>query len=197
MGRGGDWTVEELEIQLTDWNLASEDLVTGIDQNASRFNSNMFVKYKSLAPPHSSNNTYGDMTPKSVCGKFDELPAGLQKFRDALQYVVTSQTSSVNEENVISMAIDIHTGKCNMMDYSFREYRHEIWCDHLAFKVLRSHPKYSDEGTSTGAIVFSVTELVYEETSRAEEDLPSVTVNRGSGETPNAVKLLGAVAASA
>lgn len=65
---------------------------------------------------------------------------------------------------MVSKAISIHTGKYNVMDFRFREYRHEMWRNDLAFKVLRSHPEYSDEGTSTSAIVSSVTELVSEET---------------------------------
>lgn len=83
-----------------------------------------------------------------------------------------------------------------MKDYSFRDYRHEIWRDHLAIKVFRSHQKYSDEKTSTSAIVSSITELISKETLQAGKDLLSVYVNGESGETLITVQLLEAVAAS-
>lgn len=73
-------------------------------------------------------------------------------------------------------------------------------CDginHLAFKVPRSHPKYSDERTTTSAIGSFITEFVSEELLQAGEALPTVDVNRESGETPNTGPLVRAIAASA
>lgn len=127
----------------------------------------MFEKFKSFVSAHCDDNTYGERTSKSVREKFDDLSADLQKFRDALQRVVKSQLSGVKEKILISKAISILTRKCNLLNYSFREYHHEMWRNYIFFKALRSHPKYSDVGTSPNASFSSITELVFEEPFKA------------------------------
>lgn len=153
MGRGCGWSSNELESLARSWVHATEDPVTGIDQTAGRFRETMFAKFKTFAPPDSSDKTYGGRTSKSVRAKFDELAADIQKFREALRRVGVSNPSGVTRDEILSMAIAIHLGHRDTMSYDARSYPHSEWKNHLAYKVLMNHPKFSDEGSVSSAEV--------------------------------------------
>ena len=83
--------------------------------------------------------------------KFDSISAEIQKFARALQVVVTAKPTGVSESQILSMAIAVHVGKTARMSYEHKDLQHDSWQLHLAYKVLRTHPKYctmSDSGAS-------------------------------------------------
>lgn len=146
MGRGQGWSDVELEQLARAWVFATEDPVTGIDQTAARFKATLFTKFSSFAPADASEKVYGGRTPKSVRAKFDEVSADVQKFRGALRKVTSSFPTGCSDTEVLSMAIAIHMGKRSDMSYEAKMYPHSSWRNHLAYKILRRLPKYSDEG---------------------------------------------------
>lgn len=168
MGRGCGWSAEELQHLAQAWVFASEDPVTGIDQTAARFRATLFDRFKALAPVGASDKTYGGRTAKSARAKFDEISADVQKFRDSLRKVTVCQPSGVNSSNILSMAIAIHMGRRTAMDYNARDYPHTEWRNHLAYAVLKDHPKFSDEGMAYGALTSSISNLAGEEAEGIE-----------------------------
>lgn len=60
--------------------------------------------------------------------------------------------TGVTENEVLSMTITKpkHLGKHDGMSYEARSYPRAEWKNHLANKVLRKHPKFSDECSTAG-----------------------------------------------
>lgn len=145
MGRGCGWSDAEIAHIVRAWVYASEDPVTGIDQTAGRFKSTMFEKFKELGPNDVHDKRYGGRSAKSARAKFEEVAADVQKFRDAILRVRASNPTGVTEDEVLSMSIAVHFGKRDKMSYEARCFPHAQWRSHLAYKVLQSHPKFSDE----------------------------------------------------
>lgn len=144
MGRGSGWSDVELGHLARSWKHASEDPIVGIDQKCARFIDTMFEKFKSFAPRSAQGKVYGARNPKSIKSKWDDVSADVQKFRESLQLVQASHPTGVTEDQILSMAIAKHLGKRNKMSYDAKDYPHENWKNHLAFKTLRGHPKFCD-----------------------------------------------------
>lgn len=124
MGRICAWSAEELKQLARARIYTSEDPVTVIDQTAASFPTTLFKKFKTLTPSDASEKAYGERTAKSVWAKFDELAADIQKFKDPLQRVLSSQHSGLSEANILSMTMTIHLGKEEKMDYNAHDYPH-------------------------------------------------------------------------
>lgn len=145
MGRGCGWTDVELAHLARAWVYATEDPIVGIDQTAGRFRATMFQKFKDMAPDDAHEKTYGGRTPKSVRAKVDEVAADVQKFRNSMKRVKSCNPTGVNISEILSMSIAVHLGKRDTMSYEARNFPHTQWRNHLAYGVLKSHPKFSDE----------------------------------------------------
>lgn len=58
------------------------------------------------------------------------------------------QSSGVTEDQVLSMAIEIHLDKLQTMSYDGKDFPNNKWSNHLSFKILRRHPKFMDNFSS-------------------------------------------------
>lgn len=150
MGRGCAWTDVELGKFARAWLYTSEDAVTGVDKTVARFRETIFEKFKSLARPDANDRTYAARSARSVRAKFDEVAADIQKFRDALRLIRSSNPTGVTEGEIFSMEIYKHLGKRKVMSYDARSFPHSIWRNHLDFKAVRTHPKFSEDGSMYG-----------------------------------------------
>lgn len=139
MGRSAGCSEPELDRLARSWIFATEDPI-GIDLTAGRFMGTMFDKFKSFAPDIGNVKQYGARSPKSMKEKWDEASADCQKSRAALRL----NPSGVSEDQIISMAIAKLLCKRDSMPYEAKDYPHANWSNHLAFKVVRSHPKFAD-----------------------------------------------------
>jgi hypothetical protein len=64
------------------------------------------------------------------------------KFNEALHLVQASHPTSVNDDNILSMAIAFHLGETKQMDYQFKNYDHTKWAKFAAWKILSVSPKF-------------------------------------------------------
>lgn len=158
MGRGSGWSDTELCHLARAWLHASEDPETGTDQTAGRFKKTMFERFKTFAPELCSEKTYGARTAKAVRAKFDEVSADLQKFRESLRFIHSCNPTGVTEDGIFSMAVAKHLGKRTTMSYDAKDYPHDLWKSHLAFKILKTHPKYSDDAVVSNIVAEQATE---------------------------------------
>ena len=76
------------------------------------------------------------------------MAADVQKFRGALRFMRSCNPTGVTEEQIKSMAIAKHLGKRQNMSYEARDYPHDNWVHHLAFSVLKHHPKFKEVDTN-------------------------------------------------
>lgn len=97
--------------------------------------------------------------------KLDEFFSNVQKFRDFLCRFVASQLSVVTESNVISTATAIHLGKQHKTEYTAKDFFHDGRKVHPAYRVLRTHPKFSYDRSACERMLFSVTNSVSASTS--------------------------------
>lgn len=93
-----------------------------------------------------------------VRAKFDDLAAGVQKYKDALEKFVTSRPSGVAIDSMLSMAIAIHIVNLEKMNYDAKSFPCSKWKNYMANNVLKNHPKFPDEGTTAEYIVSSSSE---------------------------------------
>lgn len=144
MGRGVAWTPEECSNLARAWINASEDPRTGTDQTSHVFFNKMFKTFAEKAPPGANEKQYGARKLKACRSKWEQIAADVQKFRSALRHISACKPTGVNAENMLSMAIAKHLGKRKSMSYDAKDFPHHRWLHHLAFKVLRNHPKFQD-----------------------------------------------------
>lgn len=145
MGRGATWCPEELGDLASSWMAASEDPVVGIDQTAARLKHTLHREFLSRSPKDKDGNRiYETRSEKSCKVKVGEVFADVQKFRRCLRTVNISEPTGVTLDQILSMAIAIHVGKLSKMSYDFKDLSHDTWMNHLAYKVLRIHPKFQD-----------------------------------------------------
>lgn len=106
----------------------------------------MLRRFGEKGPPASKvqDGRYGNRPIISLRNHFASMSAEIQKFYVALRRVRASNPTGVNEDDIASMAVAIHMGKTNKMDYEFKEYCKDNWVMYKAWMVLRQHPKWAD-----------------------------------------------------
>lgn len=104
----------------------------------------MFEKFKSLAPIDINQKKYGGRVMRPTSAKWDLIAADFQKFRASLRFIMACNSTGVTEDQVMSMVIAKNLGKRDSMYYDGRDFRHERWNHHLAFKTLRRISKSED-----------------------------------------------------
>lgn len=108
MGRESEYYIQELKHLARACIYASKDPVTGTDRTTARIRTNSFEKFRTLSPRSTNEVTYGERAAKSVRGKFGELSADIQKFKDPQPCVLSSKPFGASEVNIMSIAIAIH-----------------------------------------------------------------------------------------
>lgn len=145
MGRGVSWCAQECSDLARAWIAASEDPIIGIDHTSLHFNRAMFEKFSAMATQGMSDKKYGERGLRPVRSKWDQISADCQKFRRALRFIKACNPTGVTEDQVISMAIAKHLGKRDTMAYDVRDFPHERWNNHLAYRVLHRVPKFKED----------------------------------------------------
>ena len=67
----------------------------------------------------------------------------IQKFHKAIRIVDVCNPTGVSAEQQLSMAVAIHLGKTNKMDYEFKDFDKKKWKLYDAYLVLRKLPKFA------------------------------------------------------
>ena len=74
----------------------------------------------------------------------------MQKFRASIGKVRASNPTGVVEHDIGSMAVAIHIGKTNVMDYECKTFNVLEWVYYKSWLVLKSHSKWSEVGETAG-----------------------------------------------
>lgn len=158
----------------------TEDPGTRTNQTATRFKETLSERFKRFLP--TSEGTHGTRSAKAVRTKFDELVADVKKFRAALHLIRASNPTGVTGDELFSMAIAKHFGKRDGMSYDARSYPQRNWRNHLAFKTLKNHPKFSDSSVEINVYIAQVSDQDVNNPPEAKDDNTG-TVSSTTGNT--------------
>lgn len=145
MGRGKAWDSDENMVLAKAWIATSENPIVGADQKSKTFFDTLHRRVLEKGPPRHTivNGKYGLRTVESCRKHFTELSADVQKFSVSLRKVHASCPTGVNEEGILSMAVAIHVGQTDKMDYAYQDYDKNNWNAYKAWQELHNHPKWA------------------------------------------------------
>ena len=123
--------------------VATENSVSGCDMRAEDFNHTLLQTFKTLAPIPTPEGTYHLREHCAYPYLRDSVFCILQKFHKSIRRVEASCPSGVTEQQKINMAVAIHVGKTNKMDYDFKDFEASSWRLYFASKNLQCLPKFS------------------------------------------------------
>jgi hypothetical protein len=143
MGKGVPWSAKERECAALAWFCVTNSATVGADQRMEDFQNKIFSIFKVLAPAEVRPGTYGHRSPTAVYSCLKDIFTNIGNFFKALTLINNSNPTGVNADNMLSMAIAIHTIKeVNHLDCNYQDYNHYKWANYIAWKVLRLSPKY-------------------------------------------------------
>lgn len=145
MGRGKAWDIDENEVLARAWISASEDPIAGVDQRGKLFNETVYRRFSERAPACFAGieGKYGLRTPGSIRNHAGDLSADAQKFSKTLRTVRACGPTGVTENQVLSMAVAVHVGKCATMNYEQKDFSHSNWPGFKAWNLWKNHPKWT------------------------------------------------------
>ena len=73
----------------------------------------------------------------------DKIQPELNKFNIALQMVNASNPTGMDQQQKVNMAIAIHLGKMDCMNYKYKDFNCHEWLYYLAWDVIQSTAKIS------------------------------------------------------
>lgn len=141
MGRGVAWNDVEASELARAWIGASEDPIIGIHQTSQMFFNKMFQPFRRSASEGANSKTYGGSGLRATRANWESVSTDCQMFR----HIHACQPTGVTEGQIMSIAVAKHLGKRDGMDCDAKDYVHEHWINHLAFKVLRHIQNFSDD----------------------------------------------------
>ena len=143
MGKGMKWTPEESRDLAQAWIEVSEDKgnvnVKGTNQDSSEFWNSIVLKLETLAPV-TCNGTHHKRDLQGITNHWREkVSRECKKFNRALAKVYACQPTGCGEEEKINMAVAIHLGKVDTMNYRMKSFEANTWKFYLAWEVLKDH----------------------------------------------------------
>ena len=145
MGRGSRWEADESLAVAQAWMSVSEDEgspeVRGTNQDQGVFWSNAVAKFKSLAPAGQSlAGKYHNREDTAIQNHWrDTISRGVKKFNKNLRLVLSSQPTGCTEQQKINMAVAIHLGKVDAVNYRHRDFDARDWKLHQCWVLLKEH----------------------------------------------------------
>lgn len=119
-----------------DWLTESADPIVGIDQTALLFATTLRKAFlDSESHDEAMEARYDARSPMSANARFENISSEIKKFQRSLPLVMSSNPTQTTEAQVLSLAIAIHVGKIKKMSYDFKDFNHDIWHLHFAYKV--------------------------------------------------------------
>jgi hypothetical protein len=146
MGKGNSWTAEEREHLAEAWIHASESIgeakVKGTNQDSDEFWSSVYSEFTKKGPTN-PKGVYGDRPQTAVRNYFrDKIARDVKSFNKSILKVLSSRPTGVDEQQKINMAVAIHKGKTDAMNYRHKDFEAHDWSNYKAWLVLRTHPAY-------------------------------------------------------
>jgi hypothetical protein len=96
-----------------------------------------------LAPPNADVHQYHHRgTDPIYCYWRDRMKPNINKFNIALRHVQASNPTGVGQQQKINMAVAIHLGKTNRMEYKYKDFRADEWLYYQAWSAIKNCPKF-------------------------------------------------------
>lgn len=129
MGRGKGWDSGENEALAKAWIASSEDPLVALNQTGKEFVETLRRRFVDRGPKKEdvSNGRFGQRTSTSIKQYFSDLSADVQKFQLSLRRVRASSITAVGEEGILSMAVAVHVGETNVVDYEYKTFHQDSW----------------------------------------------------------------------
>lgn len=149
MPHGKKWTSEECRALAISYCNASEcvgeEKPSGSDQKKDEFLVKLMSNFQRLAPACQNDaGRYHLRGTNAVWNYFrDHLKHDVNKFNIALRLVQASKPTGVDKNQVVNMAVAIHTGRTKKMEYKYKDFSAHNWMHYEAWKVLVKHPKFA------------------------------------------------------
>jgi hypothetical protein len=128
------------------WIAVSEDegnpILKGTNQDStSEFWESVVIKLQHLAPKHNFvKGTYHERAATAIQTHWtDKVSRDVKKFNKALLKVLSCKPTGCDEQQKVNMAVAIHLGKADVMNYHHKDFIAEDWKFYAAWRVLRSH----------------------------------------------------------
>lgn len=109
------------------------------------YRDDIFRIVQMLAPTEHEEGRFGDRGADAILKYFrDTIAKDVQSFNKALRLVNSSEpTGDLKEEELVNMAVAIHLGKTNRMEYKYRDFSAQAWKFYPAYMELRNEPKFN------------------------------------------------------
>ena len=143
MGKGRKWSPEESLHLAESYVDVSEDNgethVRGTSQDAQVFWSRVYSKFAKRNPGNSPGQ-YGDRAMSAVSNHWKEkIKLDVRKFNICLRKVYKSKPTGCTDQEKINMAVAIHRGKTDKMQYCHRNYEANDWHFYQCWCALKTH----------------------------------------------------------
>jgi len=107
----------------------------------AKFQCAILEKVEQLIPPNCKEGRYHLCGAESAHVYFcDTISKDIQKFNECLRKVYLSKPTGAGDEEKVNMAVAMHLGNINRMDYHFKIFDSSRWRFIGAWKVLRDIP---------------------------------------------------------
>ena len=174
-----NWKPEEITLACRAYASATNNGIKGCDQDVETFNKDICEKLKILAGPNVQEGTHYHRGKRVYSYLRDNVFGEIQKFHKAIRLVDVCNPSGVSLDQQLSMAVAIHLGKTNKMDYDYKDFDKKKWKLYEAYLVLRKLPKF--------AYNFRVNVATTEPNESTGDDDDFLISNIGEDQVPNEV----------
>ncbi|KAI0557213.1 hypothetical protein FGB62_330g011 [Gracilaria domingensis] len=125
MGVERTWRKEERTALARAWIHASTDPTVGKDRTEKAFYQTVYKRFALYDADLKCLDRYGFRSVESCKQKFGEISADCQKFKPSLRKIYNANSTGVVEEDISSMAVAIHVGIVNKMDYHMSSFNQD------------------------------------------------------------------------
>jgi len=132
--------------------MATNDPIHGANQTSAHFNDIRFKHLISLTPDDCDPDTYYHRGNSAIRNHYYDLFHEIQKFNIAIRRVEVSNPTGVTLQQRINMAVAIHVGLTNRMEYKYKDLNPaRSWVRYSAWLLLQHLPKFSYNNSTAAA----------------------------------------------
>lgn len=143
MGRGPAWSNTELDDLAKAFVRTIQDPIVGTDQISGEFYIKLYEEFRSLAPPNADPKPCKYREVRPTRARWESAMKDISAFRSVVSQVRALRlTGNHTDDKLLSMCIEKHLKKRETVSQDAKEYPHNRWTLHLAYKILRTVPKF-------------------------------------------------------
>ena len=194
MPQGKKWLSEEYKALTIAYIQTSEELevkaLKGTGQTGEQFWKKVMVRLEANAPHgDEADGRYHNRGLLPVWNQWkDNINWNVKGFNKCLLTIYKSNPTGVTEDEKINMAIAIHVGKVDVMNYRMAEFKPNDWKLYQAWLVLKDHPAFLPPPQSNAGNTENLASDEMEDESM-EDDNSATVPKKKKKKVPAVVKL--------